>query len=101
VQKLPGDGFAPQAVAPVKCLTACPRRRLVSLPRGNVNPGRDLGVRGVADAAYASVVERPSTTALSSSHVVERPRLKRTAPVPTSGGTRIASSTGDSVTRSA
>ena len=41
------------------------------------------------------------TTASISSPVVARPRLNRTAPMPTFSGTRIAASTGESSIRSA
>ena len=42
---------------------------------------------------------RRSTTVSISSVVVPRPRLKRMAPTPTAGGTPIASSTADNLTR--
>jgi len=57
-----------------------------------------LPTNRVLRTLYASNVLRFFTTASISSSVVVRPKLNRIAPMPISGGTRIAFRTGESVT---
>jgi len=91
----------------------CPggRQFLVVAAGGHIGLGSPLGDHVIAYAlpeptlpakpVEASAAASRSTTAPSSSTLVSRPRLKRIAPMPTSGATPIAASTGESSTRPA
>jgi len=84
------------------------RQLLVVAAGGHVGLGSPLGDHLIAYAlpapdgsAAASAASMRSTTASISPSVVVRPRLNRMAPMPTSGVTPIAASTGESSTRPA
>lgn len=68
----------------------------VSLAGIWIGPRPELN--GWLAAGHASARAKAATTASISASVVPRPRLKRIAPIPISGATPIAASTGDSVT---